>query len=87
MKYRYLIERGFVTDAIYCSLIEAGSEGREFGTLGEFDNAADAKLAAEADAKATADELRWKDPPKAWQPDALYVSQTLDDGVEENRDS
>lgn len=31
--------------------------------------------------------LRWKDPPAAWQPDALAVSQYLDDGVEDNRDA
>ena len=30
--------------------------------------------------------LRWKDAPAAWQPDALLVSQYLDDGVKEARD-
>lgn len=30
--------------------------------------------------------LVWKDPPEAWKPDALFVSQYLDDGVEPNRD-
>jgi hypothetical protein len=28
--------------------------------------------------------LKWKDPPQAWQPDAIAVSQYFDDGVEPN---
>ena len=28
--------------------------------------------------------LKWKDPPQAWQPDAVAVTQYFDDGVEEN---
>lgn len=31
--------------------------------------------------------LKWKPAPEAWQPDALLVSQYLDDGVEPNRDA
>lgn len=30
--------------------------------------------------------LKWRDPPAAWQPDAIAVSQYLDDGVDDNRD-
>lgn len=30
--------------------------------------------------------LRWKTAPEAWQPDAVAVSDYLDDGVEEHRD-
>jgi len=86
MKYRYLIERG-PSSVIYCSTIEANADAREIGAVGEFDNAADAKLAAEDEAATVGETLHWKAPPKPWQPDALYVSQTLDDGVEENRDA
>lgn len=31
--------------------------------------------------------ITWKPAPKAWQPDALFVSSWLDDGVTENRDA
>ena len=66
-------------------LCTVDADGTSQGAIGDYENAADAKLAAEEFARP--DELRWKDPPKPWQPDALYVSQTLDDDVTENRDA
>jgi hypothetical protein len=60
------------------------SGGKAYRTLEE------AQAQAEADHKYDGSEdpedhpIVWKDPPQAWQPDALAVSQYFDDGIEPN---
>lgn len=97
-KFRYLIERGMPEKVFDGNeLVEADlfittitpdddtgrSGGQAFRTLDA------AKAEAEQLHRSDGSEdvpLKWKDPPQAWQPDALAVSQYLDDGIEDNRD-
>jgi hypothetical protein len=77
---------------LYITTITPGDDtGTSFGTAFTTVEAAQARAEElhQHDGSEDADTtpLRWKDPPQAWQPDALCVSQYLDDGVEENRDA
>lgn len=79
MRYRYLIERGSGGTFHLCTV---DGEGLSLGGLGDFPEVPPAMtLARELEPHET---IKWKAPPRAWQPDALYVSQYLDDGVVEN---
>jgi hypothetical protein len=98
-KFRYLIEHGrpekLVTDELeiveadlYITTITLEDDSGSSG-LGPYFDLDAAKVEVETWVKQQhGDEIavKWKDPPQAWQPDAVAVTQYFDDGVEENRD-
>jgi hypothetical protein len=98
VKFRYLIERGaeemtfvdgkLATADLYLSEATPSDPSYRYGTRAyatvEAVQAAAQEAARYADAEV---ELKWKPAPASWGEDALFVSQYLDDGVEENRDS
>lgn len=88
-RYRYLIERGG-GDEVGLTTLEAGDDsGRGYSEVygaTEAEKVEKAKALAAQDPASPEGGLRWSDPPKAWQPDAIAISGWLDDGVEENRD-
>jgi hypothetical protein len=87
MRYRYLIELAddnSLGPSVYLTTItkndDSGQATRVHGGV------EGAKELASHDPNLEGDPIVWKNPPVAWQPDALMISQWLDDGVEENRD-
>jgi len=81
MKYRYLVEVSGDPHRPYAltTITKDDTDGRGH------------KVASVDDAKATAagdpnldTPIRWRDAPADWQPDALFVSQWIDDGVEDD---
>jgi hypothetical protein len=92
MKFRYVIERSIdvVTGDEGYALSEATPNDPSYrvgyGTYTEEQAKAQAEQAAASFMDVKETPLVWKDPPQAWGPDVLCVSQYLDDGVEENRD-
>ena len=78
-RYRHLIERA--GSDIYLTTITAAEPGG-IGS-GRYDSVDAAKASAAKDPDAP-DGLRWRDPPEEWKPDAICISQWLDDGIEEN---
>lgn len=88
MRFRFLIERNPASAALPYALTTVDAEGNALGGIADSDTVADAKLTGEEYAQSELGiELRWKEPPKTWQPDAIYVSQSIDDGIEERRDT
>lgn len=88
-RYRYLIERGGGTEIGLTTLAAGDDNGSGYSEVygeTEEEKIQKAKALAAQDPAASEDGLRWSDPPKAWQPDAIAISGWLDDGVEENRD-
>lgn len=85
-KFRFLIERSSETDKWRGALTisQITPEDDSGSVVGYADTLESAQAQVEADYP---DEtISWKPAPKAWQPDALSVSNYLDDGVEENCD-
>ena len=80
MKYRYLIERYGV--GVYASTVSADSDAEETGVVGVFGDTDEAKQECETQASRDHEILKWKAAPESWT-DALFVSQVLDDGVED----
>jgi hypothetical protein len=81
MRYRYLIEQG--TDGVYLTTItREDTDGRAVSVA----DVETAKLLASQDPSTTYQNLRWKEAPVDWQPDALLISSWVDDGVKENSD-
>lgn len=79
-RYRYLIEKA--SDGIYLTTITADDTSGTASHVADLDAA---KELANLDPNLDGATVRWKDAPEAWQPDAVAVSQWLDDGVEDNR--
>ena len=99
MKFRYLIERGptelaaedgkLVEADLYVSEATPTDPSYRFGRTA-YASVEAAQAAAEEAARFAGDPdfggLKWKPAPASWGPDCLFVSQYLDDGVDENRD-
>jgi hypothetical protein len=85
-KFRFLIE----ASADPFSPFHLGSvdpDGETNGRFGDYQTLDAAKAAAEEMAQSGDGEqvaLQWKPPPVAWQPDAIVVSQYLDEMYETN---
>lgn len=87
MKYRYLIECDvqYGEDGYTTTRLEPGDDdGRSSGFYTTVQEAKDS--VALHFAQEGQDEPVWKDPPAAWLPHAMTVTQYVDDGVEPNRD-
>ena len=84
-KIRYLIEKsGDPYQPLCLTTLEKGDDdGRG---LKVSDMAEAKRLAAQSALHCGVDKIDWKEPPTAWQPDAILISQWMDDGIEENRD-
>ena len=82
MRYRWLIERGPRDDTVYLGQVDVEGE-YVYGQPFLCDDVDAAKAMAER-SEQDADTLKWKEPQGEWQPDALYVSQYVDDGIEAN---
>ena len=85
MKYRYLIERsGDELFPYHVTTVnpegEAQGSGRDFLTIDECKSyAQDTAQSGDEEDWGKRVELIWKDAPQAWQPDAILVSQYLED--------
>jgi hypothetical protein len=77
--YRYLIETA--DDSVYLTTVTKTDSD---GTGCKVASVEAAKEMAARDPALNGEPVRWKDPPQAWQPYAVAISQWLDDGVEEN---
>ena len=84
MRYRWLIEQGGPEDngAVYLGQVDVEGE-YVYGQPFRCDDVDAAKEMVER-SEENADTLKWKEPPIEWQPDALCVSQYVDDGIEAN---
>ena len=84
-KIRFLIEQsGDPYQPLCLTTLERGDDSGRGCKVAGMDEAK--RLALQSASLCGVEEITWKKPPAAWQPDALLISQWMDDGVEESRD-
>mgnify|MGYP001486894413 CR=1 FL=1 len=84
-KIRYLIEKsGDPYMPLALTKLEKGDDDGRGCLVSDMGEAK--RLADQAASLCGVDEIIWRLPPIAWQPDAILISQWMDDGIEENRD-